>query len=223
VSRDMTLQRKLGNEHPLNDAVFYQTYAHSFARIFVRPLIGTRIRPNHLTALRLVSGLAACALLAVGTRYTAAWSGVLWVVSCMLDRADGELARLGDLRSDNGKVLDFYSDMILDSFWFLGAGIGLRHSPLGESAVLLGILTCGSMLLIMWSSELFERLSAPGVKAFGFKRVKRFHPDDALFLLAPFTWLGWLVPILVAASLCTPIFAIAITVRYFVLKRRGTE
>jgi hypothetical protein len=44
------------------------------------------------------------------------------------------------------------------------------------------------------------------VKAFGFKRVKRFHPDDALFLLAPFTWLGWLAPILVAASVCTPIF-----------------
>jgi archaetidylinositol phosphate synthase len=223
VSRDLSLQRELENERPLNDAVFYQTYVHSFARIFVRPLIGTRIRPNHLTALRLVSGLAACALLAVGTRYTAAWSGILWVVSCMLDRADGELARMGDLRSDSGKVLDFYSDMILDSFWFLGAGIGLRHSPLGESAVLLGILTCGSMLLIMWSSELFERLSAPGVKAFGFKRVKRFHPDDALFLLAPFTWLGWLVPILVAASVCTPIFAIAITVRFFVLKRRGTE
>jgi archaetidylinositol phosphate synthase len=223
VSRDTILRREPLNEPPPNDTVFYQTYAHSFARIFVRPLIGTWIRPNHLTALRLVSGLAACALLAVGSRNTAAWSGVLWVVSCILDRADGELARMGDLRSDSGKVLDFYSDMILDSFWFLGAGIGLRHSPLGESAVLLGILTCGSMLLIMWSSELFERLSAPGVKAFGFKRVKRFHPDDALFLLAPFTWLGWLVPILVAASVCTPIFAIAITVRYFVLKRRSTE
>jgi phosphatidylglycerophosphate synthase len=176
-----------------------------------------------LTALRLISGLAACALLAVGSRHAAAWSGVLWVVSCVLDRADGELARLGDLRSDSGKVLDFYSDMILDSFWFLGAGIGLRHSPLGESAVLLGILTCSSMLLIMWSSELFERLSAPGVKAFGFKRVVRFHPDDALFLLAPFTWLGWLAPILVAASVCTPIFAAALTVRYFALKKHGTE
>jgi phosphatidylglycerophosphate synthase len=42
------------------------------------------------------------------------WSGILWVVSCVLDRADGELARMGDLRSESGKVLDFYSDMILD-------------------------------------------------------------------------------------------------------------
>jgi hypothetical protein len=80
VSRDMILQREPLNEQPPNDAVFYQTYAHSFARIFVRPLIGTWIRPNHLTALRLVSGLAACALLAVGTRlqlHGAAFCGLL--------------------------------------------------------------------------------------------------------------------------------------------------
>jgi archaetidylinositol phosphate synthase len=209
------------NKQPLNDAVFYQSYAHVFVRIFVRPLIGTWVRPNHLTGLRLVSGLAACALLSIGTRSTAAWSGVLWVLSCLLDRADGELARMGDLRSEGGKVLDFYSDMILDSFWFLGAGIGLRHSSLGVAAVPLGVIACGSMLLVMWSSELFERLSEPGVKAFDFTGGgKRFHPDDALFLLAPFTWLGWLVPILVASSVCTPIFAIVITVRYLLLKRR---
>jgi phosphatidylglycerophosphate synthase len=208
------------NDQPQNDSVFYQSYAHAFARIFVRPLIGTWVRPNHVTGLRLLTGLAACALLAVGSRNAAVWSGILWVVSCLLDRADGELARMGDLRSDSGKVLDFYSDLILDSFWFLGAGIGLRHSSLGEYATPLGILACGSMLLVMWSSELLERLSAPGVKAFDFKGVKRFHPDDLLFLLAPFTWLGWLVPILVASSVCTPIFAIVITVRYFLLKRR---
>jgi archaetidylinositol phosphate synthase len=208
------------NKQPPNDVVFYQTYAHAFARIFVRPLLGTWVRPNHLTALRLVTGLAACVLLAVGSRSAGVWSGILWILSCLLDRADGELARMGNLRSDSGKVLDFYSDMILDSFWFLGSGIGLRHSSLGEYALPLGILTCGSMLVTMWSSELLERLSAPGVKAFGFNGVKRFHPDDALFLLAPFTWLGWLVPILIASSVCTPIFAIVITVRYFLLKRR---
>ena len=202
-----------------NDAVFYQTYAHAFARIFVRPLIGTWVRPNHLTGLRLLTGLAACALLAVGRRDTSVWSGVLWVVSCVLDRADGELARLGDLRSPGGKVLDFYSDMILDSFWFLGAGMGLRDSSLGQFAAPLGILSCGSMLVVMWNSELLERLSPPGVKAFDFKGVKRFHPDDLLFLLAPLTWLGWLVPILAASSVCTPIFAIVITIRYVLLRR----
>jgi hypothetical protein len=103
---------------------------------------------------------------------------------------------------------------------FLDVGIGLRHSSLGDYAAPLGVLACGSMLLVIWRSELLERLCPRGVRAFDFKGVKRFHPDDMLFLLAPFTWLGWLVPILVASSVCTPIFAIVITVRYFSLKRR---
>src|SRR5579871_482195 len=204
-----------------NDVAFYQSYAHLTARIFVRPLIGTSIRPNHLTMLRLATGLAACALLAAGSRRTAFWSGIFWMVSCMLDRADGELARMANLRSDSGKMLDFCSDMILDSVWFLCAGIGLRHSSLGDSATVLGVLSCGSMLLALWSSELFEGLSPRGVKAFDFVQgAKRFHPDDALFLLAPLTWLGVLVPSLVAASVCTPIFAVGLTVRYFALRRR---
>jgi len=172
------------------------------------------------TVLRLVSGLAACALLAVELaiqRHGAACCGFLvacstgpmanshgWVICAATAASTGLL-----LRYDTGFILVFRR------------GIGLRHSSLGEYAVSLGVLTCCSMLLVMWTSELFERLSAPGVKAFGFKEVQRFHPDDALFLLAPFTWLGWLVPILVAASVCTPIFAVAITVRYFLLKRRG--
>jgi len=123
----------------MDDVALNQTYAHALARIFVRPLLGTWVRPNHLTALRLIVGLAACALLAVGSRTTAAWSGVLWIVTCVLDRADGELARMGDLRSESGKVLDYYSDMILDALWFLAAGLGLpvagidlRRTPSGR-------------------------------------------------------------------------------------------
>jgi archaetidylinositol phosphate synthase len=204
----------------VDDIALNQTYAHALARIFVRPLIGTWVRPNHLTVLRLIVGVAACALLAVGSTATAAWSGVLWIVTCLLDRADGELARLGDLRSEIGKVLDFYSDMALDTLWFLGAGLGVRHGWLGDFAVPLGILTAGSMLLSIWYAERFERLSGPGIKAW--TGVKRFHPDDALFLLAPLSWLGWLSPILVASSICTPIIAIVFIARYAALKRRIT-
>ena len=204
-----------------DDVALNQTYAHAFARILVRPLLHTWVRPNHLTVLRLVVGLAACVLLSVGTKSAAVWSGALWIMTCVLDRADGELARLGDMRSESGKVLDYYSDMVLDSFWFLGAGIGLRHGWLGSTAVTLGLLSCGSMLLCIWISEMFEKLSAPGVKTW--HGVKRFHPDDALFLLAPLTWLGWLGPALIASSVCTPVMAIIIIARYVALKRRTAE
>jgi len=171
--------------------------------------------------LRLVVGLAACVLLSVGTKTTAAWSGALWIGTCVLDRADGELARLGNMRSESGKILDYYSDMILDTLWFLCAGIGLRHGWLGYSAVTLGLLASVSILLCMWYAEMFERLSGPGIKAW--HGAQRFHPDDALFLLAPLTWLGWVGPVLIASSVCTPIIAIVLIARYVALKRRTTE
>jgi archaetidylinositol phosphate synthase len=204
--------------HSMDDVASNQTYAHAFARIFVRPLIGTWVRPNHLTGLRLVTGLAACALLTAGTKSAALWSGFFWVITCVLDRADGELARMGDLRSESGKVLDFYSDMILDAVWFLCAGIGLRGGWLGDAAIPLGVLTCVSMLLIIWVSELFDRLSTPDAKAWN--GTERFHPDDALFLLAPITWFGWLGPVLIGAGVCTPLIVAATVFRYVRLKRR---
>jgi hydrogenase-4 membrane subunit HyfE len=44
-----------------------------------------------------------------------------------------------------------------------------------------------------------------------------------LFLLAPLTWLGWLAPVLIASSVCTPVIAIVIIARYVALKRRTAE
>lgn len=205
----------------MDDVALNQTYAHLFARILVRPLLGTWVRPNHLTALRLAIGLAACVMLAIASTSAYVWSGVLWVTACLLDRADGELARMGDLRSESGRILDFYSDMILDAGWFLGAGIGLRHGRLGDGAVLLGLLACGSILICIGYAELFERISAPGTKAW--HGTRRFHPDDALFLLAPLTWFGWLTPALVASGICTPVIAVILVSRYVALKRRMTS
>jgi phosphatidylglycerophosphate synthase len=205
---------------PMDDVALNQTYAHLVARMLVRPLLGTWVRPNHLTLLRLLIGLGAAVLLAMGS--TQAWvaSGLLWVVACILDRADGELARIGDLRSESGKVLDYYSDLILDSAWFLGLGIGLRSGWLGPVAPALGLLCGGSMVIVQWSSEMFERLSGPGVKVW--YGVRRFHPDDALFLLAPFTWAGAIVlnPILLATSVVLPAVTAVTVARYVALRRR---
>ena len=51
--------------------------------------------------------------------------------------------------------------------------------------------------------------------------LRRFHPDDALFLFAPFTWAGTLVlvPILLGTSLVLPVVTIVTTWRYLRLRR----
>ncbi len=71
-----------------------KTWSHCLARVLVHPLVRTPITPNHITALRAVSGAVACVGFAWGSREAEIWGGVAWVLSALLDRADGELARL---------------------------------------------------------------------------------------------------------------------------------
>jgi archaetidylinositol phosphate synthase len=199
-----------------DDVRMNQTYAHQFARLLVRPLLGTPVRPNHITLLRLAVGLAACATLADGGRYSALWSGILWIIACVLDRADGELARLGNLRSELGKLLDFYSDLILDSAWFLAVGMAASRGALGSTGLALGIISCVSIAVCIAMAEIFERRSGEGVKTY--YGTQQFHPDDALFLLPLFTWLGWQSALLALTSIVTPVLSVIITLRYVRLR-----
>ena len=194
------------------------TWSHHAARALVRPLLGTWVRPNHITMVRLVSGVIACLLLTWGSPRAALWSGVFWLISVFLDRADGELARIGHLQSRVGHLFDYYTDGVLNSVFFLAAGIGVAHSWLGSWAVPLGIATCAAMLACAWLSEAYESLTPPDVRVW--EGAWGFHPDDGLYLLAPLTWLGWLAPTLVAACIVTSVMAVVILVRYLYLKRR---
>jgi phosphatidylglycerophosphate synthase len=194
------------------------SWTHIAARVVVRPLLGTPVRPNHLTTLRLVTGVVSCVLFARSAPGDILWGGVWWLVSAFLDRADGELARIGDMQSRGGHLYDYYADVAVNSLFFLAVGIGLRHSWLGAWSLPLGLVTCVAMLLCCWWSEVYEQISGPGVRIWngGFG----FDADDALYLLAPLAWLGWLAPVLVAACACTSVMAVVILVRLVRLKRR---
>ncbi|WP_439816111.1 CDP-alcohol phosphatidyltransferase family protein [Zavarzinia sp. CC-PAN008] len=169
----------------------------------VRPLVGTGVTPNHLTTLRLASGLAACGFLALGTDTGAWWGGGLWLASAFLDRADGELARIGNMMSPGGHLYDYYVDQAVNVLFFIAIGFGLQESWLGAWSVPLGFVAGISLLVCNWWSELLERASGPNVRAYSGKWG--FDPDDALYLMGPLAWLHWLSPILVGAAIATPI------------------
>jgi len=67
---------------------------HKLARICILPLVNTPITPNYLTTLRLITGVTACGLFAIGFREWNRYGGLMWLLSGFLDRADGELARV---------------------------------------------------------------------------------------------------------------------------------
>ncbi len=79
-----------------------KTYAHHVGRWLILPLVNTSVTPNHLTTLRLLTGIAAAAAFAMGDYFWTVWGGALYAVSALLDRADGELARLSDKMSSWG-------------------------------------------------------------------------------------------------------------------------
>ncbi len=187
------------------------SWAHIPARALVRPLLGTRVRPNHLTALRLATGLAACLCFSLGTRAGMWWGGALWFCSAFLDRADGELARMGQMMSASGHRYDYYADAAVNAVFFVSIGVGLRHSWLHGWAIPLGILSGASMLGCSVFSESLELRSPAGTKAYSGRWG--FDPDDALYLMTPMAWLGWLAPILVGASVGTTVMMVITGVR----------
>lgn len=175
------------------------SWTHRLARVAVRPLIGTGVTPNGLTTLRLVTGVLAGAALVPAEPRWDWWAGWLWLVSAFLDRADGELARIGDMCTPAGHLYDYYVDNFVNAAFFVALGIGLRHSELGKVAIAIGLATGAALFICGQWSEALERLQGPTAKAYS--GACGFDPDDLLYVLAPVIWLGWQAEILVAACL----------------------
>ena len=108
--------------------------------------------------------------------------------------------------SRRGHLYDYYTDNLVNALFFAAVGIGLRHSWLGHWAIPLGIITALTLLACGILSEELEQRSPSKTRAYSGRWG--FDPDDALYLMAPFAWLGWLSPILVAAAAGTTVIMV---------------
>ena len=176
---------------------------HRAARVCVRPLVATKITPNHLTTLRLLTGVVAAAAFALGTRGGDIAGGIVFVLSAFLDRADGELARLSGRTSQHGHAYDLASDVACNVIAFIGIGIGLSHGPLGDTAILMGVLAAASIGAIFGVVAVMD-----GGDGDAFPGAGGFDPDDTLFIVGPLAWLGLLQPLLYAAAVGAPLFLV---------------
>ena len=183
------------------------SWTHKIARVCILPLVNTPVTPNHLTILRLITGLAACSLLAIGSAEGNLWGGVLWIISAFLDRADGELARVSGKTSEWGHKFDYFCDVTVTALFFLGIGIGLRESSLGLWSIVMGISASAGVVAAEILAEIIDQAQKhTGEKAYaGFYG---FDFDDVLYLFAPVVWLNLHLPFLVGASVGAPIFAL---------------
>ncbi len=184
----------------------HNTWIHRIVRVGVRPLVATPVSPNHVTSLRLAVGIAAAGLCAVGDPTYRAWGAGLFVISVLLDRADGELARLADKRSPGGHKYDLLADSFCNAIIFVGVGWGLRGGDLGFWAAALGLVAGIAVAAILLLTLRLE--ARAGARAGELGGAAGFDPDDAVLMVPLAMALGGGVPLLMVSVIGAPAFAI---------------
>lgn len=179
------------------------------ARVLVRPLVQSPVRPNHITVLTLVMALAGAALLATGEAAHANWGAGLFILARFLDHFDGELARQQGSASKLGYYLDYVSGGLSYAALFIGLGVGLVGA-LGIWAIVLGAAGAASALISMFSNIQIDNYQggAETVDAVGYPGFAGFELEDGIYILGPITWAGWLLPFFVAAGIGASIYCL---------------
>ncbi|MBI1733172.1 MAG: CDP-alcohol phosphatidyltransferase family protein [Gammaproteobacteria bacterium] len=194
----------------------HDTWLHRLIRGAVRPLINTPVTPNHLTTVRLLTGVGAAALFAVPGYAWGAVGALLFMISMLFDRADGELARMSGKSSAFGHVYDLITDGICTVAAFVGIGFGLRSGTLGIWAPVLGIIAGVSVAVTFLVAEKIKTFTG----AYAFDATHGVDPDDAM-LVVPIAMLSGLGTVLLfAAAVGAPAFLIFSGLRLVMLKRR---
>ena len=182
------------------------------ARFLVRPLVHTPVTPNHITTLRLLSGLAACACLAYGETPLIHWGAGLFALSNFVDHMDGELARLSGKTSRFGYVYDYVAGCLSYSALFLALGIGLRDGLIGPWSIGLGILTAP---IILATTLLALKLSDDaGGDGDDYPIYAGFELEDGIYLIGPIVWIGWIEPFFLCGAAGVVLFGLWTGFRY---------
>ncbi|MEQ8195780.1 MAG: CDP-alcohol phosphatidyltransferase family protein [Rhodospirillales bacterium] len=184
----------------------HNTHIHKIAELTMRPLADTALRPNHVTTARLLTGIAAAGCLAVGQDPWPLIGGGLFVVSVILDRADGVLARMTDRMSPGGHLYDLIADAACNTLILIGLGVGLRHSDLGALSMLYGLIAGFSVAAILWMVMKIENMA--GYRAAELPSYAGFDVDDLVLLIPIGVWAGWSKPILLGGAVIAPVVAL---------------
>jgi archaetidylinositol phosphate synthase len=205
--------------HPLPAA--NRPWDARLARRLVAPLIHSWVTPNHLTTLRLLVGLGAAAAFIPGSYGWSNIAALLLISSNFLDHTDGELARMSGKTSRIGHLYDLASDAAVTILLFIAIGVGVAAKPatdLGLPPAILGLVAGTAIALIFYLRMRIEEML--GKTATQQASLGGFETEDVLYLLPLATLSNALVPMLLAAAICAPLFAIWVVIDYQRVLRR---
>lgn len=179
------------------------------ARVLVKPLILSPVTPNQITVLTLLIALGGAALFATGDAVAANWGAGLFVFARFLDHFDGELARQSGKTSKLGYYLDYISGGLSYGALFLCLGIGFADGVLGNWAWALGIAGGASAFISMFLNLGIDKAQElEEGEAVGYPGFAGFELEDGIYLIAPITWAGWLLPFFAVAGIGAAIYTL---------------
>jgi archaetidylinositol phosphate synthase len=183
------------------------------ARRLIAPLKDSWVGPNHLTTLRIAVGLAAAAAFLPGTYGWSNFAALLLVLSNFLDHTDGELARMSGKSSRYGHIYDLASDALVTILLFVAIGVGIGAKSdvaLALPPVVLGAIAGIAIALIFFlRMRLEDKLGKVGTRQ---ALVGGFETEDVMYLLPLVTLCDCVMPFLIIASICSPLFAIWVSI-----------
>jgi phosphatidylglycerophosphate synthase len=148
------------------DILWNRFVARPLAAVLLVPLAKTRITPNQITFLSLLTFVGAMVWLALGHGRQGLISAVLILqLSYVLDCTDGQLARLKHLSSPVGAHLDFLMDELKAFMLVAATGVRLWQSDGHEFWVveaLLGLVVIASAISLTTFMRRPEYLAATG-------------------------------------------------------------
>jgi archaetidylinositol phosphate synthase len=193
--------------------VSHDTWLHRIVRAPVGLLVPTRVRPNHLTSARLVTGLVAAACFSSVSQNWIVVGAAVFLLSMLLDRADGALARVQKSYSRFGHVYDIVTDALVNSAVMIGIGVGVSAAGFGPLGVWLGLVAGAAIAYVLVVMMWVEQLAGTGSAKFS--GAAGFDPDDAMLAVPIAMALGWNTEILFCAAVGAPIAALVITWHFY--------
>lgn len=185
------------------------------ARWLVTPLKDSWVSPNHLTTVRLVVGLAGAVAFLPGRYVWSIVAALLIVLSNFLDHTDGELARMSGKTSRFGHLYDLASDALITVLLFAAIGVGVGEHP-GTSfevpPAVIGVLVGATVAFIFYLRMRMEDMA--GKAATRQASFGGFETEDILYLIPLAALCDGLTPMLIASSICAPLYAVWVTFEY---------
>lgn len=184
-------------------------YDQRLGTLIARALAPTPITANMVTFVSLLAAVAGAAGFALGPGLWSHIGAGLFVFARFIDHVDGELARAQGKTSRLGYYLDYWCGGISYASLFAGMGIGFA-GDLGYWAITLGFIAAAVAMISLFLNMRLDRLH--GLKeeeeAVGYPQFAGFELEDGIYLIAPITWMGWMMPFFIACTVGAAIYGV---------------